>query len=288
MYMHLDEGHYTALQKDLIRRQGSALQKDFIAAALSNDKFIKFVRDMASTIGNKDIPILKEQLTENQYKEPPEDTEIIIYDTWKKIPPGSTCNASFWAEVTLRHIEEKRINAYFLAANGGSLPGGRARIEKSLSLLGNNKEVDSCVRTILRRMSGLPVVRGNKSVYSDCPFARTLWRKLLLEEIVETTKISSDKLRNILHLNQTYWEKLVELVVSRNSILGSVKVRYALIWALADVREKEPNNKLLKQSGLAMIVRLLGVRSAWQELGLLELEEIKELIEDEIFPASSY
>ena len=119
MYMHLDEGHYTALQKDLIRRQGSAMQKEFIAAALSNETFIAFVRDKANSTGSKDIPILKERLTENQYKEPPEDTEIIIYDTWKKIPPESTCNASFWAEVTLKHIEEKRIDAYFLAANGG-------------------------------------------------------------------------------------------------------------------------------------------------------------------------
>ena len=284
MYKHFDKGQYTALRKELLKRKGSVFQQNFIKAALSNEKFIDLVRNRVNSKEGNEIPVLKEQLTENQYKDPPEDTEDMIYDAWKMIPPEYTCSVSFWGEVTLSHIENGCIDAYFLAANGGSLPGGRERIEKSLSSMGSNTDVDSCVRTILRRMSGLPEARGNKTQYVDCPFSRAWWRKYLLEEIVEATNLPSDKFRAILHLSQTYWESLVSLVVSRNSILGSSKVRYALIWVLADILEEDPNSKLLQTSALARLCRLLGVRCAWQELGILELVEIKKLIEEEIIP----
>ena len=284
MYKHFDKGQYTALRKELLKRKGSVFQQNFIEAALSNEKFIDLVRNKVNSKEGNEIPALKEQLTENQYKDPPEDTEDMIYDTWKMIPPEYTCSVSFWGEVTLSHVENGCIDAYFLAANGGSLPGGKERIEKSLSSMGSNTDIDSCVRTILRRMSGLPEARGNKTQYVDCPFGRAWWRKHLLEELVEATNLPSDKFRAILHLSQTYWESLVSLVVSRNSILGSSKVRYALIWVLADILEEDPNSKILQTSALARLCRLLGVRCAWQELGILELVEIKKLIEEEIIP----
>ena len=287
MYTHLDAGQYTTLRKELLRRRGSGLQQNFIEAALSNRNFIDFVRKRVNSKEGVDIPDLKEKLTENEYKDPPDDTEDMIYDAWKMIPPEYTCNVSFWGEVTLSHIENGCIDAYFLAANGGSLPGGKERIDKSLSSRGDKKEVDACVRTILRRMSGLPEARGNKTQYVDCPFGRAWWRKHLLEEIVEATNMPSDKFRAILHLSQTYWENLVSLVVSRNSILGSAKVRYALIWVLADILAEDPNSKILQTSALARLCRLLGVRCAWQELGIFELVEIKRLIEDEILPQPS-
>ena len=284
MYKQLDASEYTELQKALKKRKGSHLQKEFITAALSNTRFIDFVRHHAKTEGDKDVPVLPSQVTEDEYKDPPKDTEIKIYNAWKDIPVNSICNASFWAEVTLKHIEAGWISAHFLAANGGSLPGGKQRIERALSQLGNNNDVDACVRTILRRMSGFPVERGNKSVYSDCPLGRALWRRRLLEEMAQATGMDKDKFRKVLVLNPSYWEKLVESVVSRNSILGSVTARYALIWALSDMYEQNKKHKALTQTGLGKIVRLLGVRSAWQELGVLELHEIKSLIEENMFP----
>ena len=284
MYKHFNDGEYTALRKNLLKEPGSGIQKSFVQAALSNDEFIQFVREKVSTEGSKDIPALKEQLTENQYKDPPPDTENMIYDAWKMIPPKSTCSVSFWGEVTLGHIENGRIDACYLAANGGPSPSSKERIDKSLSSQGSKEDIASCVRTILRQMSGLPEKRGSRTQYVDCPFGRAWWRKHLLEEIAEATKMSEDKFREILYFNKTYWENLVSLVVSRNSILGDKKVRHALIWALADAHEKELKNKILQGSSLSKLCRLLGVRLAWQELGILELVEIKKLIEDEMFP----
>ncbi len=286
MYKHLDPSQYTVLRKKLVRKKGSEFQQAFIEASLSNKKFVDFVREQVNTKEGDDIPELEEQLTENQYKYPPYDTEDMIYRTWKMIPPKETCSVSFWGEVTLRHIENGCVDAYFLASDSGSLPSGRGRVDKCLSLNGTSKDIDSCVRTILRRMSGLPEARGNRTPYVDCPFGRAWWRTHLLEEIVKATNLPSSKFRVVLRLSQTYWEKLITLMVSRNSILGSVKVRHALIWVLSDILEVDPNSKILQASALDRLCRLLGLRCAWQELGVLEIYEIKQLIEKEILPQS--
>ena len=76
------------------------------------------------------------------------------------------------------------------------------------------------------------------------------------------------------------------MVVSRNSILGDNKVRYALIWCLAEILEKDPNSKLLSLASLNDFCRSLGVRCAWQELGILDLTDVKRLIHDEILSST--
>ena len=296
MYKQLNVEEYAKFRKSLLREKGSNQQRDFLYAAQNNDGFVEFVRNSVCTEGNIEIPVISENLSESEYKECPIDTEVKLYTAWEKITPETACRVSFWGEVTLRHIEEGKndrlIKAYYLAANGGALSGGQERIDKSLSNQGSIKEIDSCVRTILRRMSGLPEARGNRTQYVDCPFGRAWWRTRLSNEIADESLIHVDKIRNLLHLQQVYWEELVTLVVSRNSILGDRKVRDALIWNLAEILEKKNKAKdhndedhnyiVLKSTYLRVLCRLLGIRCAWQEMGILELVEIKELIGDEI------
>ena len=243
MYKQLNVEEYTKFRKSLLRVKGSKQQREFLYAAQNNDKFVEFVRSSVCTEGNTNIPLISENLSENEYKDSPIDTEVKLYSAWDKITPETACRVSFWGEVTLRHIEEgesdRLIKAYYLAANGGSLPGGQERIDRSLSDQGSIKEIDTCVRTILRRMSGLPEARGNRTQYVDCPFGRAWWRIRLSNEIAEESLMHVNKIRNLLHLQQAYWEELVTLVVSRNSILGDRKVRDALIWSLAEILEKK-------------------------------------------------
>ena len=282
MFNHLDDAQYTSFRKTLIKEKGSKLQQEFLTAATSDKEFVRFVRENVRTVEGKNIPILVEKLSEHEYKDLPVDTENKLYITWKTITPKLACSVSFWGEATLKQITNGRIHSYYLAANGGALAGGIERIEKSLSSQ-DKSQIDSSVRTIIRRMSGLPEARGNRSQYVDCPFGRAWWRKHLLVELVEATNIQEEKFSKVLRLSQTFWENLVNLMVSRNSILGARNVRYSLIWALADLIEKQPDHEVLqKTSTLRNICRLLGVRCAWQELGILELSEIKKLIEKNI------
>ena len=90
----------------------------------------------------------------------------------------------FWGCVTYRHIEAGRIESSFLAANGGGTSTGVQRIDLALGDTGERaaSKLDGCVRTVLRRLGGLPEVRGNRSVYVNCPLARAWWRERLVRE----------------------------------------------------------------------------------------------------------
>ena len=284
MNKRLDDEKYTKLRKELLAEKGSDLQCEFLEAARSGEQFIDFIRNGRGigTQGDEKVAILTEKLTEHEYKETPKDTEHKMYAAWEGIPLETTCSVTFWAEVTLRHIEAGRIQSSYLAANEGSLPGGLARIDKALSSSGSAKDVDACVRTVLRRMSGLPEVRGNVSVYVNCPFGRAWWRGRWAEEVCENTEASRADVVNLLRHGQEYWEKLVRLVISRNSVLGDQRVRDVLIWSLAEILKSESENAILKAKKLESLCRLLGVRCAWQELGMLDVDELKALIDREI------
>ena len=294
MYKRLDDEKYTGLRKILLSQKGSCRQREFLNVARSDEKFLRFVRSELDTKGEEEAAVFDETLTEHQYKEPTKDTEQRMYQVWKDIPPETACRVTFWGEVTLRHIEKKRIQSSYLAANGGTLSGGLERIDKALSRSGNEMEMDSCVRTILRRMSGLPEARGNVSVYVNCPFGCAWWRERLADEVCDIidkssseTKTSRDSILNLLRQGQEYWETLVRLVISRNSVLGDRNVRDVLIWSLAEKFKSDKENSVLKSQNLKSLCRLLGVRCAWQELGILELTELKMLIDNEISSMAS-
>jgi len=282
MYECLKDETYTKLRKNLLRRKGSSLQRELLESVKSDNRFLEFMREHVGTEGTEEIAVLDEKLTEHQYKEPPKETERRMYEAWKNISPETACRVTFWGAVTLRHIQDGRIRASYLAANGGSLSGGLERVDKALSESGSEKDIDSCMRTILRRMSGLPEARGNISVYVNCPFGRAWWRGKLTEEVCENTGASCDSILDLLRWAQEYWETLVRLLVSRNSVLGDRNVRDALIWSLAKLLESEKESEILKSKNLRVLCRLLGVRCAWQELGMLDLNEVKALIDKEI------
>ena len=179
--------------------------------------------------------------------------------------------------MTLRHIEEGRIQSSFLAADNKAASGGLERIERVLKA-GSEKEIDATVRTALRRMGGLPEARGNKSVYVNCSFARAWWRRYVANEVRENTSAVLGDVIKVLGSSPQYWENLIIFVVSRNSIVGDVKVRTALIWALSEFVNEEERRHLFQANRLGTILRLIGIRSALQELGVFPIEELKELM----------
>lgn len=294
MYKRLDDAQYTGFRKTLLKQKGSDLQQEFLKVARSDDQFLDFVRRQVETKGEKEAAVFDERLTEHQYKEPTKDTEQGMYKVWKDVPPETACRVTFWGEVTLRHIEYGLIQSSYLAANGGALSGGLERIDRALSSSGTEKDIDSCVRAILRRMSGLPEARGNVSVYVNCPFGCAWWRERLADEVCEIivksssrSEASRDGILNLLRFGQEYWETLVRLVISRNSVLGDRNVRDVLIWSLSEILKLDKENGVLKSQNLKSLCRLLGIRCAWQELGIFEPAELKSLIDNEISSMAS-
>lgn len=279
-YEQFEDASYTELRRNLLRAKGSGEQREFLAVLRDSGEFAAWIRSRVKTESGDSPPLLENRLTESEFKEPPKSAEEWMFDAWKSIAPADACRVPFWGLVTLRHIEEGRIQSRYLAANGGALSGGRERIDRTLKEE-DEKAVDSIVRASLRRMGGLPEARGNRSVYVNCPFARAWWRGYLAREICEESGAEPRSVANVLTVSQSYWEELINLVVSKNSVLGDAKVRTALVWALSDFIDDAEKKHLFHANRLTRIQRLIGVRSAWQELGVFSARELKEMISGE-------
>lgn len=280
-YRELDAVKFAAFRRRLLRARGGAYQRRLLKAARNNETFVGFVREEAGAYAGKTPPLHADPMTESEFRDPPWTTEMSLYESWKDLPARTACRPAFWADVTSRHVEDARIEASYLAANGGTAAGGAQRMELALNDDGPQREkrIDDCVRTILRRLGGLPEARGARTVYVDCPFARAWWRERLVQEIGDHRDATPEEVRSVLRLSQSYWEELVTLVVSRNSVLGSDKVRSSFILALADLLAAQPESPLRTGKELRHACRALGVLQASRELSVLNEEPLQSLMD---------
>lgn len=284
-YQELNESKYFQFQKQLLKDKGEELQREFLRSALDNEAFVSFLIERVATNEGETLPSFDGPLTESSFKEPTPDQELQMYELWSDAPPRTACRVSFWASVTLEHIKEEKIaQASWLATTGGSTETGEERIEKALSLGGSegNKAVDGCVRTVFRRMSGLPAARGNRSVFVNPTFGRAWWRERIVARITEreTAVQSRAMLLEVVRQSQQYWENLVTMIVSRGSVFGSVEVQDALINSLARHFSEYPDTQLRSASTLKTFLRRFSNIAASRELGVLEFGEISEIVED--------
>lgn len=287
MFAERDDAAYTLLHRGLLRQKGGSFQRKFLMTVKCRSAFIEFMDEHAKATSGEDVEQFVGALTPSAFKELPAKSEQAIHDAWSDLPPRMACRTSFWAHVTLRHIESGRIEeASWLAANGGRNESGAERIDRALARLndgrdGAPKEVDDCVRTVLRRMSGLPAARGNRSVYVDCSFGRAWWRERLVKRVLSRDHAESrSALQNVVRCSQTYWERLITMIVSRGSVFGSVDVQDAFINSMAKHFEAEPNTPLRTSGSLTVVLRRLSNIAAARELGVLEFEEIGTIVDD--------
>ena len=208
-----------------------------------------------------------------------------MYELWRNAEPSTACRVSFWAGVTLEHIREGKIAlASWLAANGGITETGEERIDRAFSLAGDDgtKAIDDCVRTIFRRMSGLPAARGNRSVFVNPTFGRGWWRERLVSRISERRDATQDRvaLLDVVRRSQQYWENLVTMIVSRSSVFGSTDVQDALINTLAKHLAEHPETPLRSATTLNTALRRFSNVAAARELGVLEFGEICDVVDE--------
>lgn len=293
-YAELDSDKYTFFHKKLLWEKGGAYQIEFLNALSDAKRFVDFVRAEAPTVNGKPAALVPgELLTEQCFKEPPKNVERMVYDRLKDVPPRVACRASFWAEVTLRHIEEGAIeDPRWLVANSGQTETGAERIDKALAENGQEqltedaqeqrkRGIDGCVRTALRHMSGLPA-RGNRSVFTDARFGRAWWRERLVSRILERGSDVEGRsaLLEVVRRSQTYWERLATMIVSRGAVLGSVNVQGAFINSLAKRFREDPETKLRDANTLRDALRRFSAISAARELGALEFSEIGAIADE--------
>ena len=278
-FKELSDSDYTRLRKKLLRERGSEHQREFLRVVRQTDDFLK-VLSALPTVGSTEAVVLPHPLTESEFKDPPPDAEHMLYSAWSGVSPAVACRSTFWAHVTLEHIRNGRIESVYLAANGGNLPGGAERIDFALEDKTTKaaQSVDACVRTVLRRLGGLPEVRGNRSVYVDCPFARAWWRERMVEQASSGDEELAAHVRSVIRIHQTYWEKLVDRIVFRNSTFGSINIRNAFVRALAQFIQSNPETELMKTNGLQRLCRRASAYQGNRELSILSDSELDALM----------
>ena len=70
-----------------------------------------------------------------------------------------------------------------------------------------------------------------------------------------------------LRSNQEYWERLISVIVSRNSVLGSAVVLEVFVASLAKLSNAEPETHLLKAQQLVKAVRRRALLRLVENLG---------------------
>ncbi len=240
------------------------------------------MKDVVGVQEGEELEPLADRMSEAEFGNPPSDTERRLFEAWGGLTPRVACRTAFWARVTYRHIENGRIESSFLAANGGGNVSGVQRIDEALSSTGEKAtlELDRCVRTVLRRLGGLPEARGNRSVYVNCPLARAWWRERLVAEMAGDDGDDLERqIRAVVHPeSQQYWEELVTFVVSRNSVFGSVSVRDTLIRTLAMVLDDNPDSPVRTADELRRVCRSVSSIQASVELSVVPPQEVQTMM----------
>lgn len=279
-FKELSDTAYAKFRKDLLRVKGSERQREFLGIVRDTGAFLDHVSAI-SIDGTVDAAISGEPMTESEYKDPPADTEQALYVAWSSLTPSVACRSTFWANLTIEHIRAGRIQSTYLAANGGNLPGGAERIDLALNGMHGQgpKQIDECVRTVLRRLGGLREVRGNRSVYVDCPFARAWWRERFTSQAASGDAGVASSVRAVLRTNQTYWEKLIDRIVFRNSTFGSENIRGAFLRALARFVRENPTSNPTNSAGLQRLCRRATTYQGVLELSILSDSELDDLMD---------
>lgn len=279
-----EEGAYTAftaLRGPLLGEKASDFQREFLDAARTPEAFVDFMDEKVPREEGEVVATFNRPLTEQSFIEMTADQEQAAYTCWQDVPPRVACRVSFWAEVTIQHLRARVIrDAYWLAARRSE--SGEERIDRVLQMEGESgeREVDRCVRTILRRMSGLPSARANRSVFVNPSFGRAWWRERLVSRIAARDgSEGKTALSNVVRSSQQYWENLVMLIVSRGSVLGAVDVQDAFVNALAKHLSANSASPFWSAKRTEAVLRRFSNVAASRELGVLEFQEIGRIAE---------
>lgn len=279
-FVELSDVEYTRFRKALLRTKGSDDQREFLEIVRDTDTFLDWMNRIP-TSGTSTAPVIPDPLTESEFKEPSLFIERTLHETWAALPPATACRSTFWARVTLDHLQESRIQSSYLAANGGSLSGGLERIDHVLADSSDSapRLIDLCVRAVLLRLGGLPEVRGNRSVYVNCPFARAWWRERWVNHASGGDPEFAKHLRTVVRTSQNYWEKFIDRVVFRNSTFGDEKMRSAFLRALAEIIRGDPKTKL-RTKDMQRLCRRATTYQGRLELSILDDGELDALMTD--------
>ena len=111
------------------------------------------------------------------------------------------------------------------------------------------------------------------------PFARAWWRERMVEQVARGDEEVAAQVRAVIRISQTYWEKLVDRIVFRNSTFGSVNIHNAFLRALAQLVDDDPRSGLRSSSELQRFCRRAAAYQGSRELSILDDNELDVLMQ---------
>ncbi len=212
-------------------------------------------------------PMPRIRLTVAEYRDPPIELEEEIGRAWRgRVRAEVAAQPLFWMLCHIAWIEN------------GCLGASGFELEQAL-LLGGKRGPELRTRTFLRRTGGLAVVRGNVSVYSDCPLARAWWRYELARQVACATSgsdaaISRKAAHAALHASKSAWEQLVMLSLRRLTVINQVRARAQIVRHLHGVLREEGRIRKTHVSEAAVRLARLALRRSLASTPWNKLDEI--------------
>lgn len=267
----LEKAQRELLPKRSSGARGGRNQREFIRlVAEDQEAFCNLVRSWGLKSGDSP-PVTDTPMSEKEFVNPPWSTECVIASTWEAIPTSLAARPETWTRINVAMIEQGRIKSSYLAADIQGI-SGRSRIAHVLR--GSDAQaVDSCVRTVLRRIGGV-IERANRTAFLDCPLAKSWWRHRFAMEAQETLGQSSVEALSAALRPNFRWEGLVEAIVSKLTIIGDRAIRPAVVECFADG---------IGSTGREVddVLGWIGRRSTVQALGALGPEHVLQVIREQ-------
>lgn len=207
-------------------------------------------------------------LTGDQIANPSTATEQANFRILKDLPPRLAALPSFWTSYQVEMVRRSLIDSADLATQiAPTSETGRSRLQKAIQR-SKKTLLDSCTRTILRQLGGLPEERGHVSVFVDCRLSRSWWRGHLSHQVADDMRLDVDDVWDFLRLATAPWDELQQYTVKRLTVVADRNIRSALVARLMELELENDTSKERRKRTQAFFARV-GARCAYQALGTL-------------------
>ena len=215
-----------------------------------------------------DDPTLPGPIDASEYRDPSFDLERTLSKSWNGlIRRRDASRPVFWTLAHIRWLERGQLGNHIEEA---LLRGG-----------GRDSTDDQRTRNLLRRIGGLPHVRGKISVLSDSPISRAWWRDNVASEITDAAadelNLSTADVHRVLHSHNDAWARLIGDSVHRITVMNQPRARAAVVKLYERAtREGNPIPPLEMQ----LAARLLSRHSVALALEQLDWEELTAIAKE--------
>ena len=232
------------------------------------EAFAAYLREQLGVPSGTEIgaPTLRRQIDPSEFRDPPLELERQTYQAWRNsVTPQLASQPLFWTRNHIAWIEEGYLGEQLAPALLGVLQSGKPE-----------KKSEDATRNLLRRLGGLPHVRGKVSVLNDCPVARIWWRGRLAEAAADASSgaLDEETAHRVLHARNDAWSRLVGDSVKRITAINHARVRAAIICQYRDASREAGGIDAHEMQGA---VRLLARRGPPLIFDVLDWSELLEM-----------